>query len=599
MSTIDDLKNDGNNESVKDPFIPSIEQESEPFVPGVVQGNSVSSTVPTKKNSFSMVSGKPTKNTENTEMSQRVKADFSHLPKNNYDGAGTDTKESIEQEILGPGGEFESYLDKRKKEYQEYVEQYDLEQELKGTTENSVSEEKNDEDDIESEIEKELSNSNITFKERNISFDEEEEKTMNNIEQKDLVTEDSFEELDEDLSEDTEYNQSYDSISGRSFTDDEDNESEVTEDIEVKRDTVKIDDSNILSDDELEISDDEIENETLDEEKRLEILRKMITERIKPVSQKIDISSFTIAKKGISSSNIFNMNEVPTAKWALPTTGIVVDMKEISGADLDKLRTAGNRGDARLVLQIIYNNIVSAKPDSFEVWMKSIAYEDYDHLFMAIYAAAFADSNYIPGDCENKSCKEKNYITDNISIMDMVNFKDDKAKERFKRLMKECPTNKSGSFVTEVVPVSDKFAIGFKIPTLYSVFIESNYIDDAFAEKYSNMVTFLPYIDNIYKIDMVNHQLTPIEYKKYPENAAKTVKSKVIFYNKALSTMSIDEITIVRAYINKINEHSSDITYRIPETTCPHCGHVNPAQENQTAASLVFLRNQLALLVTT
>ena len=63
--------------------------------------------------------------------------------------------------------------------------------------------------------------------------------------------------------------------------------------------------------------------------------------------------------------------------------------------------------------------------------------------------------------------------------------------------------------------------------------------------------------------------------------------------------MNADEIAIMRAYINGINKHTDMVTYQIPETTCPHCGNVNKAVENQSASSLVFLRNQLGLLVTT
>lgn len=587
---LDELNNDGNSNEKEQPFIPTVQQEEtkDEFMPTVEQ-EEIQETVVKPKNSFSMVSGKQ-KPVEDS--GERVKADFSDLPQSSYEGLGVDIKESMEKEILGPGGDFEKYIAEKTKEVLAYNEQIDLENEM-GKTDENKSEESEEEISDEDEIEKELASeeSQVKYNRKEIKFDDEEEDSeVENA----RTDEGYFEENNEDLKE---------TIEEEVEDDIEEVESDATDEdpIELQRSTHKIEvnESEVLDEDEVEVNEDEIEEDELSNDQRVALMKKMVTEKIRPVSKRFDISGYTIAKKGTSSVNVFANSEVSTAKWVLPNTGVVVEMKEISGAELDKIRMFANSGDARNVLQIIYNAIVSPKPTSFEAWLKSVAFSDYDHLFMAIYIAAFADSNYLPGDCENKQCKEKMYVTDNIPIMDMVKFADDKAKEKFKKIMKENTTNPTGVYATEVVAISEQCAISFKIPSLYSVYIESSYLDDEFTRKYSDMVTLLPYIDAVYKIDQNEKTLIPVEYKQYTNNMAKTIKSKVIYYNKALSSLTIDEITVLKAYINNINENSANITYRIPETTCPYCGHVNPATENQSASSLVFLRNQLALLVTT
>jgi len=603
--TIDDLKNNGNTSGEKrEPFIPTVEQDggsNDPFIPSVSQEATEVRTG--GKNSFSMMTGKSTPRPESGE---RVKADLSDLPQTNYEDAGVDKKESIEAEILGPGGDFEKYLAEKSAEMKAYNDDYDLRQEMGENPEDATEEEvvETDEDEIERELQEV---SNTSYSAPKTFIDEEEEETEMGGENEEVVDQDAFEagkavaadfegmEFENDDVKEAEKEVKASEIEGN-FPD-----HNTDEDEQIVRNTITVNANNsVLEDDEAELdSSEEIEEEGMTDDQRVEIMKKMITEKIKPVSKKLDISTFTVAKKGTSNMNLFAVNEVSTARWVLPTTGIIVDMKEILGSELDKIRAFANAGDARGLLNIIYNNIVSPKPTTFEAWMKSIAYDDYDHLFMAIYVAAFNDANYLPGDCENKSCKEKMYVTDNIPVMEMVKFKDDKAKAKFKKIMKESPTDTTGAFATEIVPISENCAIGFKIPTLYSTIIESSYLDDTFTEKYRDMVAILPYVSDVYKIDYETHTLIPVEYKVYSNNVAKTVKSKVIYYNKALASLSADEITVLKAYINNINDKSDDITYQIPETTCPHCGHKNPAQLDQSASSLVFLRNQLALLVTT
>ena len=327
-------------------------------------------------------------------------------------------------------------------------------------------------------------------------------------------------------------------------------------------------------------------------------LQRQITERIKPISKRMNLEGFTVATTPMAlSDNAIKEKEVSIAKWPLPATGITIQMRELLGSDLEDLRTLMNQSDARGVLEKIYSAIVSTKP-AFNVWVKQVAFDDYDHLFMAMYIAAFKGSNYMPVDCTNTNCPEKTYITDDIPFAKLVKYKDEAAKEKFQQLYKTAPADTFGLVPTEVVPISEQFAIGFVIPSLYSILLETDYFDRDFRRKYSTAIAVSPYVDKFYYIDYENRKYVPISYKIYENNEAKTAKSKIIKYNKILRTMNSDEINAIKAYMEGINTKNRLITYIMPATTCPHCGTENP--ENETSASsMLFLRNQLAALVNT
>lgn len=582
MPGINDLKNDGNE--VKKPFIPTIEEE--PIEPKPKYQN--------KGSILSMTSGNPTTRTPQvTPVDSRVKADLSNLPKDENESLGVDQRESIQKDILGPGGIFEQYVAEQKKEMKEYIEEQELEAEISDDTDNNESESELEEVD-ESEI---IEDTSASYKERELNFDISGSKKEENMAEVNLneVTDN----LEEPLKADKEVVVSEnEEIPAEELKEEDKSVGFEDGEINIEREIVENNEEESESeDDESEVEEDPDSED--DEEERLELLKSMVTEKLKPVSKRMNIKGFTIAKKGTTSNAIIESKEVPVAKWALPTTGVVIKMKEILGSNLEKLRYALSNNDPRTALQIVYNHIVSPKPATLEGWLKSIAFEDYDNLFMAIYIASFADSNYIPIDCKNPLCKQKTYITDNVDVMEMVKFKNDEAKAEFMKLYQSDAVEFKGLYPTEIVPISDKFAIGFVEPSIYSVMIETSYIDDAFARKYSNTITMIPYIDQLYQIDQVNKQLIPIEWKQFANNIAKSIKSRIVRYDKIFSTMSADEIAVMRAYVNGINKHSDMLTYQIPETTCPHCGHVNEATPNQSASALVFLRNQLGLLVTT
>ena len=577
MPSINDLKNDG---KAKEPFIPGIVQgddDNEQFVPSIEVDDSTSAaTAASKKKGsvLSMTSGKA-----------REKADFSTLPEAQPNGVTI--KESLEQDILGPGGPFEEYMNKMENDAKNFFAEEDMEKDIADAEEDTKAEESTEsakdlsDDELDTEeIEKEyeVSKSEVTYKNIDIFSDTES------------TTEDDMDEIFEEVKED-EIEEQVEVVKEPEFT-------EPVEEVEIKRELIKNevtdDDTDIDLDDEAEVSDDDITEE--DANRYLEIIRSEVTKKIKPVSKKMDISSFQVVKKPTMSNTIFEPKEVPVAKWALPITGVTYQIKEILGSDIEKIRSAISSNQISTVLQIVYDHIVSPKPATMEAWAKTIAYDDFDHLFMGVYIASFADSNYIQMVCDNNDCKDKVFVTDNVPIMDMVKFKDADAERKFKALLNSDATNPKGLYTTEVIPISEKFAFAFVIPSIYSVYIEDRYLDNDFRTKYANATSIAPYIDNIYLIDQENSQLVPIGYKEYPNNKAKTAKSKIVKYDKIISSLEVDEMNLIRAYMAKIIEPENNISYIVPAATCPHCGK-EIAETASSASQLVFQRNQLSLLV--
>ena len=112
------------------------------------------------------------------------------------------------------------------------------------------------------------------------------------------------------------------------------------------------------------------------------------------------------------------------------------------------------------------------------------------------------------------------------------------------------------------------------------------------------IIDYIPYIDQIYSIDMENQQLAPIGYKMFADNNQRTIRSKVQKYNQLLSTLSVDEFAIIKAYVKAIAEKTSGIGYVYPAIECPKC-HNTTEKQRTTAEELVFTRYQLGSLVNT
>ena len=57
--------------------------------------------------------------------------------------------------------------------------------------------------------------------------------------------------------------------------------------------------------------------------------------------------------------------------------------------------------------------------------------------------------------------------------------------------------------------------------------IETALLDDDFVEKYSNLISYMSYIENVYYINRNTMTLDPIEIDKYDKNLKKQIIMKI------------------------------------------------------------------------
>ena len=619
MPNLTDLKNNAAKATEK----------KEPYIPHILptdEKNIVYTQKPRPKRPMGILPS-PYHNEADTDSEQHV-ADLSALPTGKKPGEGSVTiKESIQKEVFD-GGMFDEFLERKEKEFDDFNRQIENEAEAEGLTPISIEEFnkiKDGEltmDEVKERREEEKTDvSNLNTNEIDIFADEEKPEKVDEEPTVDDIKEDEFRDVteDDDIPFELDDNTSManeeiknevensDEAEGEVKVDLKGNVSKPEETKVEKKDTTPIVDistSSIKKDiniiDDINTDDDEANPEEIDIEndKELLSLRDQITEKIKPVAKKLNISGFRITDKPAANNAIAYTQDVSVAKWPLMITDCVVMFRQLLGVDLETLRMAVQSNDVRAMLQCIYDNIVSAKP-KFDVWLKSVAFADYDHLFMGLFIASFNGANYMPVDCRNDKCTERSYITDNIPFTELVDYKDDKAKKEFQALYKSEKVDYIGLKVYDVVPISENYAIAFKIPSLYDRFIEPAYFDDEFTQKHASAISINPYIHKIYKINWADQSLSPIEYKVYDNNDAKTAKGKIGIYSKIFATLSTDELSAIRATTDAIDKSESKISYKMPETTCPHCGHVNPENKEMTASQMLFLRQQLSLLQNT
>ena len=527
----------------------------------------------------------PKRQTISSPMSTRARQEvkLSDLPKpKDEEIPGVDIRKSMASDILeGDKSPFGKYLKEKRAEAANYMAQKDLDKEI--------------DDEMEEDVDKDTTNAPDIYFEPTFNFDEDESS--------DEITE---QDVDKTVSIDTEDMSDFDKENTESYEEYNEKESDSEEESFNEEDDFNLTESTAV-DTKIEIveeSEDESEEavEDPDEEETLKRLQRLVSEKIKPVSQSLNISSFTIAKKASSTQlKALENQKVKAAKWVLPAQESIVLMKEFLGSELENLREYSEDPSNVSMLftkyRSIYDHIVSPKPATYEAWLKSTPFADLQHYFFAVYVASFKGSNYLPMDCKNPKCDEA-FITDNVEILNMVKFGNEEARKKFKRLYQsEQQLASKGIYVSEIIPLSRKIAIGFKDATIYGL-LEMTMLDRDFVRKYNTIIDFIPYIDTLYLINEENQTLEPIEYKVYPENVNKTIKSKVVTYAKILKTLSVDEFGPIKSYIQAITSKRDAISYMYPATTCPKCGK-SIDEIPASAEELVFTRYQLGALAST
>ena len=555
---------------------------------------------------------------------QRVAAKIPDTPKD------PNIHESLEKDILeGPDSQWANYIQRRQAEAAAYLNEKFPEKKEKPESEideeSPVPEEDGYDPEVE-ELEKSYNVEETTQKPRRIispadrngignsEWDEKHkddpEPSAEDFKEMDLTKSEPEDDEEVDLDEDeldhflygdnAAAEEDTDSIDD-SEKDDEETPHVTTFEVDVK-DNAKAEDDLNLDD----YSDDEDADSDEEDERRLQDLKNQITKCITPVAMKRNISHFTVVKKCTTGNPVVNNTVKSAAKWVLPNSSEIVEMSEFDGAEVDYLRDnqGGDTTQIRNRLRKLYDHIVSPKPASFESWLKSIAYTDYDHLFFAAYIASFAGSNYIPFTCEKGTVKGKKvgcgkmFLSDNMDVMRLVKFKNKKSKAAFNELYSSNRVNNKGLFVSEIIPISENYAVELKVPSIYSVLFETSSYNQKFREDYARTIQFIPYVENFYQIDAVNEQLIPIGYQVFANNQGKTAKSRVICYSKIINSLTTDEYSNLFAIVNAIDDRADWFEYQRPEVECPECGRKIEA-EPMTASGLLFTRHRLAVLANT
>lgn len=577
------------------------------------------------------------KNTQtSSESEDRVVADLTNLPKDESN-PGVDIKEDLAKSILvGADSPFGKYVAEKTEEAREYLERKEIENEIEGVADEEVDQENNEPDFLgrnsdnygKNNSQSTIGNDSIgspstVFSNKlelveDNNFEKREDEEMSEVVQEvtkenmgetykieseeiDTVTTEEPVEVPEEMKEVV--------VESEGMSEDE---KETLKDAATTLKTVEemsVDPELSMVEGNIDVEEDSLdgtiveESETeLDDDESLKKLQALATERLKPLSQSLNINSFTVLKKPTTNLKSLESKQLKAAKWVAFAAKCIIMMKEFLGSELENLRelSENNRDISALYrkYRILYDHIVSAKPATYEAWLKSTSYSDLDHYFFAAYIASFKGTNYIPLECTNNKCKEQ-FISNDIPIMDMVKFDSDEIKATFKEIYESDAqvSNPKGIYVSEIVPLSENLAIGFKDASIYSL-LEIMALDQNFRNKYSTVVDLIPYIDALYIIDQSNHQIIPIGYKIYPDNATKTIKSKIATYAKALKSLSVDEFGPIRSYINTITRSNSGISYRYPSVECPKC-HTAVPEQIATAEELVFIRYQLGALVNT
>lgn len=524
-------------------------------------------------------------------------------------------KKTVEEESLSL---IDVHMERKKREMEEYFTKEDERRELDAAIGESVDEEEDvpAEEKTYVETEDEISEESMDEFEEEMErefMEDMEDEMSKKYEEAEKIADDFLSNLDDE--EDTTFEPENDVMDEEKPIDfhksKEEINREILEDVMTPHPVEKTElpesiSSNIDEDDFKDLEEDDdvaIDEDPLDSPEMKE-LQKSITEKIHTVSNKLDLSSFTISKKPISITAALNRasEDIKCADWALMSSERPIRMSEFTGAEMEKLISAASQ--RRLTLRnvqelygLLYKHDINPdKPKTLEAWLKTTSSLDADHLFMAAYAATFGNSNHVPYNCVSDKCGAM-WITDNRPIMDMVRFKNKESKKKFHDILHSTPGYTTNFYKTEVVQISDHYAIGIKVPSIYDAVFEMAALDSDFRNKYSDFITILQYCDEFYSIDPKTRQLLPIEYKKYPSNMNKNTKSKIFTYSKILSTLSTDQYTSILAFMREINTTGDDIEYIIPESTCTKCGETIP-ESRQSARDLLFTRHQLTALRT-
>lgn len=465
-------------------------------------------------------------------------------------------------------------------------------------------------DDLDAAVDREIEN--ITKLHEDIAAKQEEEYEAAELERE-----------EQELSKDDEFalNGTVSADDGIDEYEDDDDEDDIIDTIKNNDRTVAYDDHDVKNDNKTfekpkinildNIDDDDLFDDATDEKNEnnndaeadtlLEELKNQIKQRVEPIKKSFDLSKFTISQKAVSAQKVMKLAiqvHQNVADWVLPSAGRSISVSGLSGPEILKLNPENsnrNRQNTfRDMYRVIYDHIVDGNKPDFEVWLKQTRFVDMQHIYFALYMATFGGSNFLNYTCPK--C-EKVFIKD-VDFKDMVMYADDETKEKINCMLKQDTTSHSSdSYNVELIQVSNSYVLGIKTPSIWNVIMETASLSEKFLDKYSDLIDMVSYIDSAYLIDEQNGMLIPVNTKPDPNDMAKTAARRIKAMYDIIATLNSEEFYALRSKINEHDEFAtSKISYKIPETICPHCATKVPENRNVTPDNMLFMRHQLAAI---
>ena len=337
-------------------------------------------------------------------------------------------------------------------------------------------------------------------------------------------------------------------------------------------------------------------DEDMDPEKKEEEDFKELQKDLKDTLQlfnKVNLKAMKISNQPMNPNNVVPLVMAKTSDWVMPAANNMMSMKEWKGFDLtdvlvdDNTRSTYNRYMS--TMGKIYAQITSPKPASVDLWVKVTPYDVLDDIYMLVYRSSFAGANHIPYRCP--FCGKQHVVRD-VPMEKMVKYKDEETEKKYKALLESSATDIPKQRVV-IKQVSDNYAIGMKLPSIYDKAIEPLLLSQDLRTKYDTILDNIAYIENIYCI--VGDELRPLDVKKFPGNPEKELRERIMKYANVLNSLTPDQYIHFLSLRGKMNRTVGDITYILPGSICPKC-HKESSADETSAQQLLFIRHQLAAI---
>ena len=199
-------------------------------------------------------------------------------------------------------------------------------------------------------------------------------------------------------------------------------------------------------------------------------------------------------------------------------------------------------------------------------------------------------SNFVHYECPE--CQHV-FIQD-YDFEDMVQYRDDKAKEKIHHILNSGNTTIAG-YNVKLSQISDNYVIGLKDPSIWNMVMETAALSEDFLNKYEDLMDTMSFIDSIYVIDRNSSELKPISFDYDKNDPAKSTARKIMILSEIIRTLSSDNYFDLRNQIAQLFSSSNDMTYKIPAAKCPKCGHEFPDEPTE-GMRMLFTRHQLGAL---